>query len=94
MFDNLGNTINEKKCPFCRTPVPTSIERIERIKKRVELDDVEAMFILGNYYRNGKFGFPQDYDKALELFVRAGSLVMPKLIATLVTLIPMVEEWK
>ena len=34
--DNLGNEIIGEKCPFCRTPVPTSIERIERYKKRAE----------------------------------------------------------
>ena len=32
------------------------------------------MFHLGNNYRNGADGFPQNYDKALELFVRAGEL--------------------
>ena len=75
VYDNLGNEINKKKCPFCRTPVPTSIERIERYKKRAELDDAEAIFTLGCIYRNGDKGFPQDYEKAFELFVRAGELV-------------------
>ena len=46
----------------------------ERLQKRVELDDEEAIFTLGCNYRNGDDGFPQDYDKALELFVRAGDL--------------------
>ena len=46
----------------------------ERLQKRVEFDDAEAIFTLGNYYRRGDYGFPQDYDKAFELFVRAGDL--------------------
>ena len=74
-YDNLGNEIIEKKCPFCRTPAPYSIEEYnERYKKRAEVDDAEAMFRLGNNYRDGKDGFPQDYNKAFELFVRAGDI--------------------
>ena len=75
VYDHLGNKIIEEKCPFCRTPAPYSDEEYkERIQKRVQLDDAEAMFTLGNYYRNGEFGVPQDYAKAFELFVRAGDL--------------------
>ena len=75
VYDNLGNEINEKKCPFCRTPVPTSIEEYnERLQKRVELGGAWAISMLGNNYRCGQFGFPQDDDKALELFVWAGEL--------------------
>ena len=55
--------------------MPTSDEEFdEQLQKRVELDDAEAIFNLGNYYRDGEDGFPQDYDKAFELFVRAGDL--------------------
>ena len=75
VYDNLGNKIIEEKCPFCRTPPPNSIEEYkERLQKRVEVGDAEAIFTVGNYYRNGDDGFPQDDDKALELFVRAGDL--------------------
>ena len=75
VYDNLGNEINEKKCPFCRTPVNMSDEKYnERLQKRVELGDAEATFILGNNYRDGENGFPQDYVKAFELYVRAGEL--------------------
>ena len=37
-------------------------------------EEVHLIFQLGCYYRQGKFGFPQDYAKAFELFVRAGGL--------------------
>ena len=75
VYDNLGNEIKEKKCPFCRIPAPDSDEEYnERLQKRVELDDADAIFNLGNYYRLGEFGFPQDYDKAFELYHRAGDL--------------------
>ena len=65
-------------CPFCRTPVPirtpttTSDEEIiERTMKRVEAGDAHAMSNMGDYYYRGK-GLPQDYDKALEFWQRAG----------------------
>ena len=75
VYDNLGNKIIEEKCPFCRTPTHKSDEEYnERLQKRVELGDAEAIFNLGNYHRRGEYGFPQDYDYALELFVRAGDL--------------------
>ena len=75
VYDNLGNAIIEKKCPYCRTPVPTSIKEINgRLQKRVEVDDVEAIYALGCNYRDGDDGFPQDDVKALESFVRAGNL--------------------
>jgi hypothetical protein len=75
MYDNLGNEIIERKCPFCRTPAPTSNEEYEvRLQKRVELGDAEAIYTLGCYYREGLYGFPQDIAKAFELFHRAGDL--------------------
>ena len=75
VYDNLGNEISEKKCPFCRTSVPTSDEyNLERLQKRVDLDDAEAIVKLGCNYRDGDYGFPQDDTKALKLFLRAGDL--------------------
>ena len=75
VYDNLGNEIIERKCPFCRTPTPDSDEEYNRrLQKRVELGDAEAIFTLGNYYDDGKYGFPQDDAKAFELLIRAGDL--------------------
>ena len=75
MYDNLGNEIIERNCPFCRTPAHVSDEEYnERLQKRVEVGDAEAIFTLGNYYRNGDDGFPQNYTMALELYHRAGEL--------------------
>ena len=60
-------------CPFCRTP--SSIASIEeeggkRLQKRMEVDDAKAINHLGDFYYDGKYGFPQDYAKALELWHR------------------------
>ena len=67
---------NRRLCPFCRTPEATSDrEEIERLKKRVaEANDAMATFQLGGYYRDGEMGFPQSYNKANKLFLRAGKL--------------------
>ena len=86
VYDNLGNKIIEEKCPFCRTPVPTSIERIEMYKKRAEVGDSEAIFNLGCNYDDGADGFPQDDVKHLNYLFGQEILVMSKLIAILVML--------
>eukprot|EP00979_Chaetoceros_neogracilis_P015958 scaffold6730_cov113-Chaetoceros_neogracile.AAC.1 len=57
------------KCVFCRTKAPSSDEvLIERIEKRVEANDAQAMFNLGSYYQLGMKGLRQDNSKALELY--------------------------
>jgi len=62
-------------CPFCRTPGPTSDEEsIGRFKKRVELDDADAMNSLGCWYYHGAHGLPQDYTKAFKLWQRPAEL--------------------
>ena len=62
-------------CPFCRIPAPTSDEEILiRIKKRVDVGDAQAMYNLAGYYLNGLGGLPQDWEKVLELWHRAGEL--------------------
>jgi len=75
VFDNQGNKVDEEKCPFCRTPRPTSIEEmIKRYKKRVDVDDPIAIHNIGCHYNDGEYGFPRDYDKALEFYHRASEL--------------------
>ena len=65
----------DAKCPFCRVPAPTSDEgAIEWIKKRVEMDDANAIHNLGCGYYNGESGLPQDRAKALDLWHQAGEL--------------------
>ena len=44
------------------------------LQHHIQIDDAVAIFSLGNNYRNGEDGFPQDYVKAFELHVRAGDL--------------------
>ena len=66
---------NRILCPFCRTPGVTSDgEAIERRNKRIEYNDAVAMNQLASYYDRGIAGFPRDYEKAMELWLRAGEL--------------------
>jgi len=72
LYDNQGNEVNNEKCPFCRIPEPNSNEEaIQRLNKRVDAGDANAMHGMGVCYRDGAYGFPQDYTKALELWQRA-----------------------
>ena len=73
VYDNHGNIIVGKKCPFCRTSAPTSLkEGIKRLKKRMEVGDAYAFFMMGSYYSGGQNGLPQDSAKAIEFWRKAG----------------------
>jgi len=75
VYDNQGNEVDYKKCPFCRVPTPVGKkEMIKREKERAELDDPIAIYNLGWNYSRGEGGLPQDLAKALELYHRAGEL--------------------
>jgi len=75
VYDNQGNKVDNKKCPFCRTPHHTSNEElVKRTKKRMQAHDPIAIYNIGVYHRDGLFGFPQDHTKALELWHRAAEL--------------------
>ena len=66
VYDNRGNIIGKGRdtCPFCRTPAPCSDqEMIERIKKRIDAGDAEAIFSLGCCYSKGEHGLCQDRAK-------------------------------
>ena len=64
-----------KLCPFCRVPTPASeVLYIEQIMKRVEVNDIKAIYALGGYHAQGMHGLPQDYTKAVELWHRAAEL--------------------
>ena len=61
--------------PFCRIPHYNSNEDIiERLQKRAEANDAVAFKQLGYHYMDGTRGFPQDSNKAMELWHRAGEL--------------------
>ena len=62
-------------CPFCKTPKSTSEEEsIEWIKKRAVADDAMAIHQLGYLYDIGSVGLPQDLERGVEMWLRAGEL--------------------
>jgi len=64
-------------CPFCRTPPPYQGEDakfVKRYEDRVEMNDAEAISIMGVNYALGQHGLPQNWAKALELWHRASEL--------------------
>jgi len=62
-------------CPYCRTlPSSSEGEMIKRYEKRMSLNDANAFNNMGSYYKDGDFGLPQNYTKALKYWHRAGEL--------------------
>jgi len=63
-------------CAFCREGAQTTDEEdIERIKKRMELDDHEAFNTMGCHYHEGFLNLiPQDHAKAREMWYKAANL--------------------
>jgi len=79
VFDDQGNEVDNEKCPFCRTQFPTSEEEaVKWLNQLVKKDDPIAIHNIGNYYRDGRNGYPKDHTKALELWHRAGELGYPE----------------
>ena len=75
VYDNQGNKVTEKLCPFCRIPISSSDEdNIKRVNRRLEAGDSNAMNSLGIYYANGDLGLPKHITKSLELWHQAGEL--------------------
>ena len=75
VYDNQGNKVDNEKCHYCRTLWASSDEEmVKRNEVRVKANDSEAIFHLGVYYRDRRYGFPKDYIKALELFHRSAEL--------------------
>ena len=85
--------MTEKVCPFCRTPYPLSVEEtIERITKRMEVNDAEAIHNAGNIgIKMGDMVFHKIMARHYNYSVRQQSLVAQKHIVVLPILITMVE---
>jgi len=62
-------------CAFCRTPDATSDEEhIKRLNKLMDNGNGEAYSTLASFYFDGGFSLKQDYQKARELYQKAGEL--------------------
>ena len=62
-------------CAFCREPVAITDEEDKiRIQKLIDKGNAFAISNVGSYYFHGQFGYPIDYEKAVELFRKAAEL--------------------
>ena len=62
-------------CAFCRTPAPTSNEEeVRRLKKLMEKGSGRAFSTLAGLYADGIMGMQQNFQKAVELSLKAGEL--------------------
>ena len=62
-------------CAFCRTPRSKSDEDIiKRVKNLMDKGNAEAFLLLAGYYDSGEKGLSQNYQKACELYLKAGEL--------------------
>ena len=62
-------------CAFCRTPnTKTDDEHIKRTKKLMDRGNGRAFNHLAGLYSQGECGLPRDYQKANELYLKAGEL--------------------
>ena len=64
-------------CPFCRAPflgVEDQQEGVERMKKRMDLNDCEAFRVQGTYYAEGYHGTKKDMKKAIECSTKGAEL--------------------
>ena len=62
-------------CAFCRTPnAKSDHEHLKRTKKLTDKGNAEAFNVLAWHHANGVNGMPQDYQKAYELYLKAGEL--------------------
>jgi len=74
-YDEKGNEVDNRKCPFCRAQYPkTNEEMNKRYEKRMGLNDANAIYNRGVDYSLGKYGLPQNHTKAFQLYCRAGDL--------------------
>ena len=64
-------------CPFCREPDPNNTEYVSRLQARCKQNDHNALTMMGDYYRDGKYGLAKDDLKALDCNIRAVELGSP-----------------
>ena len=66
---------NGELCAYCRTPYENSDEEeVERTERLIGNGNADALYQFGGFYKHGTMGLPQDEEKAIELWLKAGVL--------------------
>ena len=62
-------------CPFCRTPYLVDVEEhLKQLNKQLEKSNADAFNHFAGFYAEGTMGLPQNWEKANELYLKAGQL--------------------
>ena len=71
-----GKKMIPRACPFCREPLPTFEESLNRLEARAAQNDPMACYALGNIYtdRREDYDPPIDELKALHYWIRAAEV--------------------
>jgi TPR repeat protein len=73
--DSFCESGNMGKCPFCNSNRnKTDEERVEGLKKRMDVNDAGAISALADCYYNGKLGSLQDQERAIALWKQSAEL--------------------
>jgi len=73
--EDLADKLLSHVCPYCRTPLPEDDKEIIRqTKKLMRNGNAKAFDMYAGWYDLGEMGMPQDYQKANELWLKAGEL--------------------
>jgi hypothetical protein len=67
---------NNEKCPYCKAERKgkTNEEKIEELMKRVDVNDANAIYLLGSYYSHGQLGLQRSPERKKELWTQAAKL--------------------
>jgi TPR repeat protein len=72
---SLDQSGNDEKCPFCNSGGgKTDEENVDKLMKRVDVNDAASICLLATYYFGGVNSCPLDRTKAMELYTRAADL--------------------
>ena len=65
---------DDKLCPFCRAPTPSSKASIKLTKKCIDVGNAQSIYNVGCCYAEGTYGLQHDWGKALELWYQSAEL--------------------
>ena len=76
--DEFIETQNDKSichtCPFCREAKPSTEGALRQLEARIEQNDANALYKIGEFLWYGKNGMSKDKLKALDYWIRAAEL--------------------
>ena len=72
-----NGTKDKDTCPFCREPRPSPAEHVRQLEARAAKNDYNALAMIGDAFKRGRFGRAKDDLKALDCWIQAVELGSP-----------------